>query len=250
MYFSKFATYETNIDNKQVKIEDIFTRVAVGKTYAELSSILLPYLVKDGEKIEDVANAYYGTPFYHWVVVLINNITDVRVEWPMTEKALLEKIYDIYDYTVTVSTTSGFSIGNVVSSNTNAKFLITDISETTLTVRYQSGSVYLVAQTLLKKVNSATSTTILSVIDPTEAVHHYEEVATGYEVSYDASIIQSITELDPITSLQNRITSGEVTVITNLDYEQRTNDKKRAIKLLKNQYLQQFVRNFDGEVGV
>lgn len=250
MYFTKFPTYETNIDNKQVTIEDIFTRVAVGKTYAELSSILLPYLVKDGEKIEDVANAYYGDPFYHWVVVLINNITDVRTEWPMTEKALLEKIYDIYDYTVTVSTTTGFSVGDFVTSNTNAKFLITDISETALTLRYQSGSVYLTAQTLLKKVDSATSTTIISVIDPTEAIHHYEEVATGYEVSYDATIIQSITELDPVTSLQNRISLGEVTVITNLEYEQRTNDAKRAIKLLNNQYLQQFVRNFDAEVSV
>jgi hypothetical protein len=250
MYFTKFPTYETNIDNKQVTIEDIFTRVAVGKTYAELSSILLPYLVKDGEKIEDIANVYYGDPFYHWVLVLINNITDVRSEWPMTEKALLEKIYDIYDYTVTVSTTAGFSIGDVVSSNTNAKFLITDISESKLIVRYQSGSVYLVAQTLLKKVDSATSTTILSVIDPTEAVHHYEEVLTGYEVSYDASIVQSITELNPINSLQNRISLGEVAVITNLEYEQRTNDAKRAIKLLNNQYLQQFVRNFDAEVSL
>lgn len=250
MYFSKFATYETNIDNKQVKIEDIFTRVAVGKTYAELSSILLPYLVKDGEKIEDIANEYYGSPFYHWVILLINNIVDTRTEWPMTEKSLLEKIYDIYDYTVTVSTTTGFSVGDFVASNTNAKFLITDISETVLTMRYQSGSVYLTAQTLLKKVDSATSTTIISVIDPTEAVHHYEEVATGYEVSYDATIIQSITELDPVTSLQNRISLGEVAAITNLEYEQRTNDAKRSIKLLNNQYLQQFVRNFDAEVSV
>jgi hypothetical protein len=250
MYFTKFPTYETNIDNKQVTIEDIFTRVAVGKSYSELSSILLPYLVKDGEKIEDVANEYYGDPFYHWVIVLINNFTDVRTEWPMTEKSLLEKIYDIYDYTVTVTTTTGFSIGDVVTSNTNAKFLITDIGETTLNLRYQSGSVYLVAQTILKKIDTAISTTMTSIIDPTEAIHHYEEVATGYEVSYDSTIIQSISELDPITSLQNRISLGEVVAITNLDYEQRTNDAKRAIKLLNNQYLQQFVRNFDAEVSI
>ena len=250
MYFTKFPTYETNIDNKQVKIEDIFTRVAVGKTYSELSSILLPYLVKDGEKIEDIANEYYGNPFYHWVLVLINNFTDIRTEWPMTEKSLLEKIYDIYDYTVTVTSLTGFSVGDTVTSNTNANFLITDIGETTLNLRYQSGSVYLVTQTLLKKIDTAITTTMTSIIDPTEAIHHYEEVATGYEVSYDSTIIQSITELNPITSLQNRISSGDVAVITNLDYEQRTNDKKRAIKLLNNQYLQQFVRNFDGEVGV
>jgi hypothetical protein len=89
-----------------------------------------------------------------------------------------------------------------------------------------------------------------SIIDPTEAIHHYEEVATGYEVSYDSTIIQSISELDPVTSLQNRISLGEVVAITNLDYEQRTNDAKRAIKLLNNQYLQQFVRNFDAEVSI
>ena len=250
MYFSKFPTYETNINNKQVTIEDIFTRVAVGKTYAEISSILLPYLVKDGQKIEDVANEYYGSPFYHWVLVLINNITDIRTEWPMTEKSLLEKIYDIYDYTVTVSSTSGFSVGDTVYSNTNAKFLVTAVTETTMNLRYQSGSVYLVAQTLLKKVNSATSTTIINVIDPTEATHHYEEVATGYEVSYDSTIVGSIIELNPIDSLQNRLGLGEVVAISNLIYEQRTNDAKRTIKLLNNQYLQQFVRNFDGEIGV
>ena len=249
MYFTRFPAYQTKIDGKGVSIEDIFTRVSVGKTYSEVSSILIPYLVKNEDKIEDVAQKYYGSAFYHWIIILINNMTDPRNEWPLSEKNLYEKIFDIYDYSVTVSTTENFNINDIVTSNVNAQFKVTSKTDNILNLRFISGSTNLITNTLLKKKNTNLSTSIVSVTDPSEQIHHYEEVATGYQVFYDETLLTNIPNTNSQTSFQNRITQDEIIPVTNLDFEQKNNDAKRTIRLLNKQYLQQFIQNFESELG-
>ena len=43
------------------------------------------YDVKYGENPEDVAFKYYDDAELHWVVLLVNNITDRYYQWPLTE---------------------------------------------------------------------------------------------------------------------------------------------------------------------
>ena len=43
------------------------------------------YDIKNGETPESIAFKLYGDAELHWVVMLINNITDRFHDWPMSE---------------------------------------------------------------------------------------------------------------------------------------------------------------------
>jgi len=85
MYFSKFPLFLAKAGEEQKTIEDFFIRVTAGKNYSKTSVLLLDYVVKDMERVEDVAYAFYGNPEYHWVILLINEIVDPRSEWPLPD---------------------------------------------------------------------------------------------------------------------------------------------------------------------
>jgi hypothetical protein len=81
---------ETNSDAKA--IVDFFRRVNVVEKYTKNVSVLVPYTVEDEETPELVSQKFYGTPFYHWVLLMLNNITNPYEQWPLTESELREKI--------------------------------------------------------------------------------------------------------------------------------------------------------------
>lgn len=108
------------------------------------------YTVKDGEKIEDVAHRYYGSPTYHVVIILMNDIVDPFYDWPMSQTELNKYV----------------------------------------TMKYPDGP---------------------------DAVHHWE--------------------LDGQTVDPN--TPGAV-ALSNYQYEERLNEQKRQIKLLRKEHLAQF----------
>ena len=54
------------------------------------------YDVVTGEKPEDIAFKYYGDAQYHWVVMMVNNITDRYYEWPMRQADFADFLTDKY----------------------------------------------------------------------------------------------------------------------------------------------------------
>lgn len=69
-------------------VTDIFRRISLnrfGKNLVFLQTITVP----DGFTVEQVADKYYKRPDYHWVILMINDIVDVRKEWPMSNSDLL-----------------------------------------------------------------------------------------------------------------------------------------------------------------
>jgi hypothetical protein len=96
----------TQYDNIHI-ITDFIRRVKVIERYTNSISILMPYTVTEGETPEIVSMKFYNTPYYHWTILLANNIINPREEWPVSEIQLLEKISlkypdnskdDIYEY--------------------------------------------------------------------------------------------------------------------------------------------------------
>lgn len=88
-------------------IVDFFRRVKASERYITTVGALVPYVVEDGEYPEHVSQRFYDTPFYHWTILLVNNITNPREEWPLSEKQLMKRIellypgqnyYDTYEY--------------------------------------------------------------------------------------------------------------------------------------------------------
>lgn len=55
-----------------------------------------PYTVAEGERPEDIAEFYYGSVDYVWLVYLANNIIDPYHQWPMDEKTFRNYLVDKY----------------------------------------------------------------------------------------------------------------------------------------------------------
>lgn len=73
---------------------------------------------------------------------------------------------------------------------------------------------------------------ILSVEDPLNTIHHYEDVETGYWVDFDVNLLGQ----------------GLIRAVSNVDYEYQQNEKKRTIRILDKRYLGDFIQNFEREL--
>ena len=83
--------------NKSYKLlPDILRRVKLRSSLSSSRFVFDKYNVKEGEKPEDVAFKYYGDAQYHWVIMVVNNITDRYYEWPMTQPDFADFLTDKY----------------------------------------------------------------------------------------------------------------------------------------------------------
>ena len=98
MYFSKFPlmVYDIKGNKNYTLLPDILRRVKIRAGLASSRLVFDKYNVKEGEKPEDVAFKYYGDPEYHWVIMMVNNITDRYYGWPMTQADFADFLTDKY----------------------------------------------------------------------------------------------------------------------------------------------------------
>ena len=80
-YFENFPT----VEYEGYRVKDITRRNGFTQIAASNPSLYLPYTVKEGERPEDIANYYYGSTDYTWLVYMSNNILDPYHQWPMAE---------------------------------------------------------------------------------------------------------------------------------------------------------------------
>ena len=98
MYFSQFPlmVYDLKGDKKFKLLPDILRRVKLRAGLSASRFVFDKYNVKENENPEDVAFKYYGDPTYHWVVLMVNNITDRYYQWPMKQPDFEEFLADKY----------------------------------------------------------------------------------------------------------------------------------------------------------
>ena len=91
MYFSKFPTYEYDLkgDDQRKLLTNILERVKLKANVLANTLVMDKYEVKDGETPEIVADKYYGDSRYHWIILLVNNLTN-RFDFPMSVRAFNE----------------------------------------------------------------------------------------------------------------------------------------------------------------
>ena len=78
-YFENFP--EVVYDGKRVK--DITRRNQFVRGLQNNPLLYMPYTVEEGERAEDIANFYYGSVDYVWLIYIANNIIDPYHEWPL-----------------------------------------------------------------------------------------------------------------------------------------------------------------------
>jgi len=122
MYFSQFPTiYYDAVGNSDPKVvTHLLKRVALHSKASESVALFDTYDVRNGETPEMIAHKYYDDAEYHWVILLVNNITDRYHQWPMNTRQFLAHLAERYD---NVDAVHHYEI-NQVSGDTSVKINI------------------------------------------------------------------------------------------------------------------------------
>ena len=154
-------------DSSYVFAKNIFRRMKVRDDLQNVLTVFNKYQIVDGTRPDTVAEELYGESEYDYVVLVTANITNVRDQWPITNK-------ELYEYVV-----QKYGLENI--NNVNHYVLTSD-----KTVR----------------------------------------------TTFDSA----------------KLSSGDITAVTNLEYERDYNEKKRKIKLLKPSIVRDFANQFRGMI--
>ena len=92
MYFKDFPVIL--YDCKEVT--NLLRRVAIRSKVKTNVMFFDTYDVKEGETPEMIADKLYDDPQLHWVVMIVNNITDRYHEWPMSGNQFLDYVNEKY----------------------------------------------------------------------------------------------------------------------------------------------------------
>ena len=168
MYFNAIPKIEyDSMNTGEPKIvTNLLRRVAVRAKVKTNTLMFDTYDVKEGETPEIIAHKLYGDTQLHWIILLINEITDRYHQWPMTGGQFLDYLNDKYS-------------------------------------------------------------------NP-DGIHHYETTQTSGDTKVKIEVENDVDE-DAYTGL---------TPITNREYEENEQDKRRQIRLVDPSFVEQFVDEF------
>ena len=168
MYFDAFPVipYDAKGDLNFKDVTNLLRRVGMRAKLKSNTSLYDTYDVKEGETPEMIAHKLYGDTELHWVILIINDITDRYHQWPMTGGQFLDYLNDKY---------------------TNP-----------------------------------------------DGIHHYESTQTSGDTKVKIEVFNEVDD-DAYTGL---------TPITNREYEENEQDKRRKIRLVDPSFIEQFVDEF------
>jgi hypothetical protein len=100
MYFKQFPKliydFSTNSDQNIKYVTDFLHRVKITAKMVENTSAYQKYIIRDGETAEIISHRLYGTPLYHWTILLANDITNPYNDFPKSTKLFDEYMISKY----------------------------------------------------------------------------------------------------------------------------------------------------------
>ena len=139
MYFAQFPLniYDSVGDENYKLVTNLLKRVAIRSKVKVNTLFFDTYDVKEGETPEMIADKLYDDPELHWIVLMVNDITDRYHQWPKNQNQFLSHINDKYS---NISGTHHYEISQT-SGDTTIKIDIgtdnTDHPTATLITNYE-----------------------------------------------------------------------------------------------------------------
>ena len=100
MYFSLIP--DINYDSKPISFpfsesdyittKNFFRRYQVNPDIFEYATFYKKYSVEEGDRLEFIAERYYGDAFYDWVIVLTNNFINPLFSFPLDSETLRKTV--------------------------------------------------------------------------------------------------------------------------------------------------------------
>lgn len=186
MYFSKFPVVEYPIKDgssiRYVYARNILRRIALSENIKSGEGIFIEYSVKDGERPEHIAERIYGSPTYHWLILLSNEIIDAYHGWYKSGFVMedyIQKKYGGYSVFITDATDGFFFNSSVVSGSTltqgSTNQTIIDYTPTLCKMTVRGSGSLVEGTATIGLSGGGTSTIKIQRIEPSYvAVHHFE----------------------------------------------------------------------------
>tara|TARA_B000000565_G_scaffold119722_1_gene90144 strand:- start:1420 stop:2034 length:615 start_codon:yes stop_codon:yes gene_type:complete len=78
------------VDPQFLVTKNIWRRASLLPEFSASVTMFDEYIVPNGERPEDIAFKMYKNPFYNWVILVINDITNYHEQWPKSSSQLQE----------------------------------------------------------------------------------------------------------------------------------------------------------------
>ena len=88
--------YDPAGDGSAKVVTNILSRVRVRANMKKEIVMLDQYDVQENETPEILADRHHGSPHYHWIVMLVNNISDVNHDWVKSTRQLQKYVRTKY----------------------------------------------------------------------------------------------------------------------------------------------------------
>jgi hypothetical protein len=226
--------YDFNIlgTNKMFILKDLTFNIRFQSDILSQVTIYDEYDIHDGETPEILSERIYGTPYYHWTIMLANNIFDYIHDWPMSSLQFQSYVDDKYTHALLNSTHHYINSDGFILNSTESYI-----------DPYATNHVVVCELTIGSNIITATS---LTGFNPLFDGNQNMQIAG---IGIDMATIAKVVNIDnPFTMRMSGAAtqSGQTTLtfihikdpligataVTNLEYETQLNDAKRRIKLL------------------
>lgn len=210
IFFDRFPLIKYDINKANISnyedITNILFRVGIIKSVLNNVSSYYEYTIKDGDTPENLAERVYGTPEAHWIILYANDIYDPQFDWALSSRELRKYIIGKYGSIENAKTTHHHYEKVISRQETNKEEVVTRFI-----IDYD------------KKTDNE--------ID--EPYDYY--LALPEEQSVETFNIGNGKTVTQITSRN---------AVSNYDYEIEQNEKKRFIKIIKNEYYGAILEEF------
>jgi hypothetical protein len=93
-YISRLPDVSSN--EEYITVKNLFKRAKLRTDVVNIITAFNYYQVEDNQRPEVVASKLYGDPELDWVILITNNITNVREQWPLSNNNLYNYMLDKY----------------------------------------------------------------------------------------------------------------------------------------------------------
>lgn len=229
MYFTNLPTTYYTLDNRssiQV-VTNILVRSIFTDELKNNFSLYDEYDIVDGETPEITAYKIYGNSELHWIILHTNDIIDPRFDWVLSQNQLqtyVESKYGNINAIHHYEDSNGYTVsGNLILNGSSF-------------AAYQVGDV-------VYNLGNAGEGYITTKLSNTQII------VTASKGGFQATniITNNLTNFSNVTISNTSVLSG--TPITNFNFEEEVNEGKRRIKVLKPQYVQKVINDFQSKMS-
>ncbi len=254
-YFKLFPT--TTYDSRLVT--DITRRPRIVEQLATDPYAILPYVVKEGERPEDVAYYYYGDQNKVWMVYLANNIVDPYIQWPLDDQNLYYTLLKKYEISGLTFTNSNVNIDADTITLTAHTLKTTDpivftvgsavpaplVSGTTYYAIFVDENTIKLASSASNAING-TAINLTSIGDGSFArdmTVFFNSTQITSNIAYVLNNADSSIKITYDTYQYGGVVTTEWTIVRIYEHEIQQNENKRHIFLINRNYSQQLQRD-------